>query len=82
MSEEKQEEIREAALTVYQAMGCRGLARVDFFLDEEENVIFNEINTLPGFTKISMYPKLWEATELPYRELLDTLIALAADEME
>lgn len=82
MSEEKQEEIREAALTVYQAMGCRGLARVDFFLDEEENVIFNEINTLPGFTKISMYPKLWEATELPYHELLDTLIALAADEME
>lgn len=80
--EEKQEEIQQAALTVYQAMGCRGLARVDFFLDGEGTVIFNEINTLPGFTKISMYPKLWEATELPYRELLDTLIALAVDEME
>lgn len=82
VSEEKQEEIRQAALTVYQAMNCRGLARVDFFLDEKETVIFNEINTLPGFTKISMYPKLWEATDLPYGELLDTLIALAVGEME
>lgn len=82
ISQEKQEEIQQAALDVYQAMGCRGLARVDFFLDEEENVIFNEINTMPGFTKISMYPKLWEATELPYGEMLNMLIALATDEME
>lgn len=82
ISEEKEEEIRQAALIVYTAMGCRGLARVDFFLSEADEVIFNEINTLPGFTSISMYPKLWEATELPYSELLDTLIALATDEME
>lgn len=82
VSQEKQKEIREAAITVYQAMGCRGLARVDFFLSNEQQVIFNEINTLPGFTKISMYPKLWEATGLPYGELLDTLIALATDEIE
>ncbi len=82
ISQEKQEEIQQAALDVYQAMGCRGLARVDFFLDEEEAVIFNEINTMPGFTKISMYPKLWEATGLPYKELLNALVALATDEME
>lgn len=80
--QEKQEEIREAAITVYQAMGCLGMARVDFFLSNEQQVIFNEINTLPGFTKISMYPKLWEAAGLPYGELLDTLISLATDEME
>lgn len=82
ISQEKQEEIQQAALDVYRAMGCEGLARVDFFLDQEENVIFNEINTMPGFTKISMYPKLWEASGLPYKELLSTLIDLATDEME
>lgn len=82
VSEEKEEEIRQAALTVYKAMGCEGLARVDFFLSEADQVVFNEINTLPGFTNISMYPKLWEAAGLSYDELLDTLIALATDEME
>lgn len=82
LPEEKLDEIREAAITVYKAMGCRGLSRVDFFLSEEGEVIFNEINTLPGFTSISMYPKLWEATDLPYSELLDTLIKLAMDEIE
>ena len=45
---------------MYEAMGCRGLARVDFFLEKGGRVVFNEINTLPGFTQISMYPKLWE----------------------
>lgn len=82
VAEEKQEEIRQAAVTIYKTMGCQGLARVDFFLTEEGRVVFNEINTLPGFTNISMYPKLWEATDLPYSQLLDTLIALAMDEME
>lgn len=81
-SEEIQEELRGAALEVYKAMGCRGLARVDFFLEQTGRVVFNEINTLPGFTKISMYPKLWEAAGLPYRELLDTLIGLAMEEKE
>lgn len=80
--QEKEEEIQQAALTVYQAMGCEGLARVDFFLSDSDQVVFNEINTLPGFTNISMYPKLWEAAGLSYNELLDTLIALATDEME
>lgn len=82
LSKEKEEEIQNAAITVYKTMDCRGLARVDFFLSEDDQVIFNEINTLPGFTSISMYPKLWEATDLPYSELLDTLIALAMDEIE
>lgn len=82
ISQEKQEEIQQAALDVYRAMGCRGLARVDFFLDKEERVIFNEINTMPGFTKISMYPKLWEASGIPYQDMLSMLIDLATDNME
>lgn len=82
LTEEKEEEIMQAALTVYKTMNCRGLSRVDFFLSDKNEVIFNEINTMPGFTSISMYSKLWEATDLPYGQLLDTLIALATGEME
>jgi D-alanine-D-alanine ligase len=82
LPEEKLNEVREDALTVYKTMGCKGLSRVDFFLTEDGRVVFNELNTLPGFTNISMYPKLWEATDLPYDELLDTLIDLAMDKME
>ena len=75
------ERLREAAVTVYQAMGCRGLSRVDFFVTYEgEEVVFNEINTLPGFTSISMYPKLFEATGLPYEKLIDELIRLAMED--
>ena len=70
--------IREAAVDGYVALGCSSLARVDFFLDRKTNVFYlNEINTLPGFTSISMYPKLWEATGLKYSDLLDKLVALA-----
>ncbi|MDO4546317.1 MAG: D-alanine--D-alanine ligase family protein [Bacillota bacterium] len=76
---EKEQEIRNTALRVYEVMGCRGLARVDFFLKESGKVIFNEINTLPGFTQISMYPKLWEASGLPYSQLIDELIRLALE---
>ena len=60
-------------------MGCTGLSRVDFFLEEGGRVVFNEINTLPGFTHISMYPKLWEASGIPYGELIDELIRLALE---
>ena len=74
-----QERLRAAAVTAYTAMDCEGLARVDFFLTEGDIPIFNEINTLPGFTSISMYPKLWEASGLPYGKLLDTLIDLALE---
>ena len=70
----------EAAVTVYQALGCKGMSRVDFFLTYAgDEVVFNEINTLPGFTSISMYPKLFEASGIPYGELLDRLIALALE---
>ena len=63
------------ALKVYRALDCRGLARADFFLEEGTGrVIFSEINTIPGFTAISMYPKLWEAAGLPLKELVQRLI--------
>ena len=75
----EQEALQRAAVTVYEAMDCQGLARVDFFLLADGTPVFNEINTLPGFTDISMYPKLWEATGLPYPALLDRLIELALD---
>ena len=72
--------IRKTAVQGYMALGCSSLARVDFFLDKKTNEFYlNEINTLPGFTSISMYPKLWEATGLKYSDLLDKLIALALD---
>lgn len=75
------ERVRETAIKVYQAMGCRGLSRVDFFVTYDKNeVVFNEINTIPGFTSISMYPKLFAASGIPYSELLDQLLRLALEE--
>ena len=82
LPEEKLDEIRHDALTVFQALGCRGMSRVDFFLTDEGEVVFNEINTLPGFTSISMYPKLWEAAGVPFTELIDRLVALAMEAAE
>jgi D-alanine-D-alanine ligase len=70
-------EARELALRMYRVMGCEGYARVDFFLTPSDRLIANEVNTIPGFTSISMYPKLWEASGLPYRELLSRIIELA-----
>lgn len=78
LSREKEKEIRETALRVYRVLECRGLARVDFFLCEDGRVVFNEANTMPGFTQISMYPSLWEASGLAYGALIDKLIELAA----
>lgn len=74
--EQKQiEEIRKLAVKAFKAIDGKGLARVDFFIEKETNKIFiNEINTMPGFTKISMYPKLFEAVGISYSELLDRLI--------
>ena len=78
--EDVQEIVREAAVKVYSAIGCQGLSRVDFFVTYEENrVVFNEINTLPGFTSISMYPKLFAASGIPYGELIDNLLNLAME---
>lgn len=76
------EEIRETALRAYRLLGCEGLARVDFFVTPENKVVLNEINTLPGFTSISMYPKLWTACGYSYGGLLDRLIQLALERAE
>ena len=66
LSQEKIKEVQEIAIKTYRSLCCEGLARVDFFLKENGEVLVNEINTLPGFTRISMYPKLWEASGIPY----------------
>jgi len=69
---------QEYAVRAFRALECLGMARVDFFLEHRTNrILLNEINTIPGFTSISMYPKLWEASGLSYRNLLDRLIELA-----
>ena len=80
LSEEKLREVQAAAEKAYKALCCKGLSRVDFFVERGTGkVLLNEINTLPGFTSISMYPKLMMATGLAYSELLDSLIALALE---
>ena len=74
------EKFQNFAVRAFQALDCAGMARMDFFLERRTNRIYlNEINTIPGFTSISMYPKLWEATGIPYRQLIDRLIQLALD---
>lgn len=78
VEKEKQEEIKKIAIKAFKAVDGKGLARVDFFIRKSDNKIYiNEINTMPGFTQISMYPKLWEECGLPYSKLLDNLIELA-----
>jgi D-alanine-D-alanine ligase len=72
--------MRGLAIRAFQAVDCSGLARVDFFLDRKSGrILLNEINTMPGFTSISMYPKLWQASGLQYAELLAQLVALAIE---
>jgi D-alanine-D-alanine ligase len=76
-------EVRSLALRAFSALGCAGLARVDFFLERDTNRWYvNEVNTMPGFTSISMYPKLWEASGLGYRELVTRLVELAIERWE
>ena len=78
--EDVEEQVREAAVKIYSAIGCQGLSRVDFFVTFADNrVVFNEINTLPGFTSISMYPKLFAASGIGYSELIDELLKLALE---
>jgi D-alanine-D-alanine ligase len=71
------ERIRETAVHAFRALGCRGLARVDFFLEEDGRIHVNELNTMPGTTRISMYPKLWGRAGLPPDALISRLIELA-----
>jgi D-alanine-D-alanine ligase len=74
------EEIRRTAISAYKAIDCAGMARVDFFLEKTTGKVYlNELNTIPGFTSISMYPKLWEASGLPYARLVDRLVELALE---
>jgi D-alanine-D-alanine ligase len=75
------EQIRRYAVQAFKAIGCAGMARVDFFWDGDR-IFLNEINTIPGFTPISMYPKLWDATGIPYAKLIDRLIELALERHE
>lgn len=78
ISKEKQEEIRRSAIKAFKAIDGKGLSRVDFFVENDTNEVYlNEINTIPGFTQISMYPKLFESSGIKYSKLLDKLIELA-----
>ncbi|MGE4131834.1 MAG: D-alanine--D-alanine ligase [Bdellovibrionales bacterium] len=78
--EDTLKKVQDWAVQAFQVLDLRGMARVDFFLDRDTGELFlNEVNTIPGFTKISMYPKLWEASGLPYSKLLDELIRLALE---
>ena len=72
-------EIQKLAIKTFKTLSCEGLGRIDFFLKDNNEIIVNEINTIPGFTKISMYPKLWEASGISYSELIDRLIQLAIE---
>jgi D-alanine-D-alanine ligase len=74
--------IQDMAVATFKALECKGMARVDFFLTEGEQVFVNEINTIPGFTRISMYPKLWECSGISYSELIDRLIGLAMEDFQ
>jgi len=80
--EETARRIRELSVAVFKAVCCEGLGRVDFFLKEDGSILVNEINTMPGFTRISMYPKLWEASGISYTKLIDRLIEIALQRFE
>ena len=83
ISAELTQKMREIAIQTYKVIDCAGMARVDFLLDKDSGEFYlNEVNTIPGFTSISMYPKLWEASDLPYPQLVDRLIELAIERKE
>jgi D-alanine-D-alanine ligase len=74
--------VQELAVMTFKVLCCEGMARVDFFLRNEQEVLVNELNSIPGFTRISMYPKLWEVSGISYTELIDKLIQLAIERFE
>jgi D-alanine-D-alanine ligase len=92
LSKPEEKQIREMAIAAFRACECSGLARVDFLMEPKRpgskgkahpsRIYLNEINTMPGFTKISMYPKLWAASGLPYKKLIDRLIELAVERQQ
>ena len=77
ISDEQHEKIKEISIKIFKGAQCNGLARADFFIDEAGDVIFNEINTMPGFTKISMFPMLWEEMGISFSDLIDRLILMS-----
>jgi D-alanine-D-alanine ligase len=77
-----EEKIQSSALTAFNAAGCEGLARVDFFYSDSGDVVINEINTMPGFTPLSVYPKLIEKSGINYQQLITTLIQTAQTRSE
>ena len=79
LSEQLQNKIQQTAIRAYKALECEGMARIDMFVSKQGQVVVNEINTLPGFTKFSMYPQLWEASGLSYTNLITELLELAID---
>lgn len=82
VSDELLKKIEDAAIRAFKVLDCSGLVRADFFVTDEEEVVINEVNTMPGFTPISMYPKLWMASGLAYSDLIEELIALAIERFE
>lgn len=82
LDQETIKRVQELAVKSFKVLCCEGLGRVDLFLTPDNRLLVNEINTMPGFTKISMYPKMWEYSGIPYPELLDRLIALAIERFE
>ena len=80
LSKKQMQQVQEMAVQAFLAVDCAGMARVDFLMDPKtEKIYVNEVNTIPGFTAISMYPKLWAASGLPYPKLIDRLIQLALE---
>lgn len=82
LTSEQEARVRALAVGAFLACRCEAMARVDFFLEERRGSLVNEINTIPGFTRISMYPRLWEASGVPFPELVDRLVALALERHE
>jgi D-alanine-D-alanine ligase len=78
ISEEQAARVRQLAVDTFRLFGCRGMARVDFFVTKDE-VVVNELNAIPGFTTISMYPMLWKASGVGYAELVERLVGLALE---
>lgn len=82
ISEEQNKAVQKMAVDTFQTLECEGFARVDVFLTKDDKLLVNEINTIPGFTQISMYPKLWEASGIAYSDLIDQLLQLAIARFE
>jgi D-alanine-D-alanine ligase len=79
LDEAVRERVRELAVEVFRVVGCSGLARVDFFVEDGERVLVNELNTMPGFTPTSVFPKLWDLSGMPFAALTDRLVALGVE---